>query len=169
MTAPQQPEGGISRSRPLPPDEAERLDVAIERLGVDANRISVEGEPPRGMEEVGQVDRAVIGHQVRRALLGAVVGSLLLLALAVVVQLVWTVPPGAVIIPAVIIGAILGGLWSLYGGLPANPAIPDVNASEQATIRADRRGLDPEMSRRIDTLVDEAGTGHGKHTGHRTG
>lgn len=123
------------RSEPLPPDEAHELVLDLERQGVGGDDVTVETEPPRTVTEVSAVDTATVRRQARRAVLGAVAGAvvgggLALLAL-VVWDSLWWMPT---VLTAVIVGFLLGALWSLYGGLEANPEVTDVDSGGSTVI-----------------------------------
>lgn len=150
------PASNVARSKPLAPGAAEGLDTRIERLGVDAERIAVEAEPARGMVEESRADQATIRRPVLRAATGALIGAALGLAVAFVAIATTSIPPAAAIMPAAIIGVLLGGLWSLYAGMPANSGIEDAYAGGTTTLAVDLDGMDPATARRVEKAVDQA-------------
>lgn len=123
------------RSEPLPPDEAHELVLDLERHGVSTDHIDVETEPPRTVSEVSAVDNATMRRPVRRALAGAVAGAAVAVALSAISLLIWDslkLPP--TLITAGIVGALLGALWSLYGGLEASPDVGDADSGGPTVI-----------------------------------
>ncbi len=150
------PEPNVARSQPLSADAAQRLDTEIELMGVDEDRITLDTEPARDMVEMGRVDANTVRRQVVRAAIGAVAGAVLGLIVALIVTAVTSVPGPAVAIAAVIIGALLGGLWSLYVGLPANPQIEDAYATGEARLAVDLDQLDPRTASRVEQAMDRA-------------
>lgn len=123
------------RSEPLPADDAHELVLDLERHGVSTDHIAVETEPPRTVSEVSAVDNATIRRPVRRVLVGAVAGSAVAVALGAISLLIWdslTLPP--TLITAGIVGALLGALWALYGGLEATPEVTDADSGGPTVI-----------------------------------
>lgn len=147
------------RSEPLPPEEAHELVLDLERHGVNSDHIAVETEPPRSVPEVSAVDNATVRRQARRAVLGALAGATVGGGLALLALLVWDslwwLPT---VITAVIVGFLLGALWSLYGGLEATPEVTDADSGGPTVIETRVVDLDAsdadDVRRRTDSAAD---------------
>lgn len=129
------------------------LVVDIERLGVDASRISVEAEPPRTAAEVGGVDGASVSRPASRVAVAAATGVVVGILIALVVVGTADVPAAPTLLIAVLAGAILGGLAGLYSRLAVNNEVSDVDTGQLSFINVDTEGLNHDTRSEILALV----------------
>ena len=145
----------VVSSGPLSADDAHRLVVDIEHLGVDAGHIHVRATPPSGPSEVGRQDARTISRPVSRVALWSVLGITVGLATAYVVATAFDLRMA----PALVVGAILGsalGIPALYIGLPLNPEVYDADAGELAVVEVATGELDAGTVADVERLVRSA-------------
>lgn len=150
-------DGSNARSQPLAPDQARDLVLGLERHGIETDNITVETETPLQVSEVSAVDNATIRRPVRRAVIGAAVGVAVALALGFAALAVWDdMTPAPVVLMAVLIGALLGALWSLYGGLEASTEVRDIDSGGPTVVETSVVDLDAAKAQQARRLTDEA-------------
>jgi hypothetical protein len=147
---------GLVRSRSLDPGRARDLLRAVEQLGVDSSLVTVMTAPARGQAEVGRVDQAALTRPARRVALGAVAGAVLAAILGLVAVAIGDFEPAPVLVLALLVGAILGGLWSLYGRLLANVEASDTDTGGPSVVEVAVETLDPATVDQVRRVVREA-------------
>lgn len=141
---------------PIPARAAYQLAMDIEHLGVDSAQVHIVTQPAHGANEVGRVDQRTVSRPARRAALGAAAGAGACIGLGLVAMAVWSLPGWAVLIAGGIVGASLGGLWSVYGSLATNVGASDLETGHWAVVHVAVDGLDLGTTRIVRRLVRDA-------------
>jgi hypothetical protein len=127
-------------------ESARRASLAIETLGIDSSRVSVDAKRDL-TDQVAEsnVDSATIQRPRNRAVTGAIVGAVVGAVVGVVVGMVFdAVPAGMALVLFIIPGVIIGALFGLYSRLPTNPEISDADAGGPVELIVDLSDLDDE-------------------------
>lgn len=125
----------------LDPERARNLVLALERRGLDTNRIHVDALPPVSTASTSKVDRRAVTRPGQRVAVGMVAGAVAGVVIGLVAAAVFDTRTGATILAVAIGAALVGGLAGLYSRLAMSTELSDVDSGRTATVRVDVLGL----------------------------
>jgi hypothetical protein len=136
----------------------------LERGGIEASDISVEGPPAERASSARDADarprdRQVVRHVGSRVLVGAVAGSLVGAAIGLLAGLFLLDGPAATVaavIGGVIAGGAVGGVFAGYGSTGQGEEWERAHQPAPGSVRVTVTATDPEELERVEELLEDS-------------